>query len=236
MSQGPEAAHSLKLPYDMLERLMGLVGLAVLILLTFSQNIGRAAPGPVEAAKVPRPTGTEKIGDSGRPRCTAVKSHEIAITCDYTEAFPMETRHRIAIALDHAALSFKTTEESYMRVALTFTNGGASQITTAPAVYLEIDSAAGHNVMRRPLPSVDFRQLLPGEPHTFSARILSGSYRPDRYTINLWIPSPERSQEFEPAYSLLLCSRGVPDPSTGLNRIAEFTVEGSPQGEGSGVN
>ncbi len=161
------------------------------------------------------------------PECTtAKKNDEIAITCDYTEAVTADkVDPQLRVVLDHALVSFKTKHDNYMRLELTFRNAGPNQVSEARVIYLQIDDDDGHNCMRRILPAVDFRKLVPAEPLTFSTRLLSGAFRPGHYVINLWIPSSDPSLKLSSTHNLLLCSVGVGDASRGLNKIAEFTVE-----------
>lgn len=111
-----------------------------------------------------------------------------------------------------------------MQIELTFTNRGTDRISDARDVYVEIDDDAGHNYLRRLLPAVDFRKLVPGQPLKLSMRILSGAFRPSHYTIYLWIPSADPSLKFKPEHNFLLSGAGVADFLTGLNKIAEFAV------------
>jgi hypothetical protein len=155
-----------------------------------------------------------------------VGKNEITITCDYTAIPSSELKGKRAsfVVLNRSSISFRTNEESQMRVELTFTNAGATRIPDARMVYLALDDDAGHNYLRRNLPAVDFRTLEPGQPRTFSDTFLSGAFMPGRYTIHLWIPDPDSSLRFDPTHNLLLGSAGVPDPKTGLNTLAQFAV------------
>jgi len=51
--------------------------------------------------------------------------------------------------------------------------------------------------------------------------------QPGRYFLRLWIPNPDPALKFDPARNLLLSNEGVPEPKSGLNRIATISVEDS---------
>lgn len=112
-----------------------------------------------------------------------------------------------------------------MLAELTFANTGKVRPSEARTVYLEIDASPGSNYIRRSLPTVDFRKLSPGKPVTFSEPLLVSAFPPGHYIIALWIPSSEAAFKFNPAHNFLLNSVGVPDSRTGLNILAQFTVE-----------
>jgi len=179
--------------------------------------------GPRQST-APLPESPDKAGAS--PRCETTGTHEITIRCTYTPSSQSASDPKNAprIVLNHAELSFETKHESYMLVELEFTNEGASLVTPAPTVYLAIDDEAGRNVVRRALPHVDLSKLHPGAHLTFSERFLVGAFTGGHYRISLWIPDPEPSRKDTAAYNLLLNSAGVPEPTTGLNRIAQFSV------------
>jgi hypothetical protein len=111
-----------------------------------------------------------------------------------------------------------------MLVELMFTNEGTLPIMEGRPVYLAIDDDTGHNYLRRLLPHVDFSELAPGEPLTFSDHLLVGAFRPGHYTIELWIPDPDPSLKFKSVHNFLVSSEGVGNPTTRLNILAEFTV------------
>ncbi len=94
----------------------------------------------------------------------------------------------------------------------------------AYAVYLAIDDESGNNYFRRQLANVDLRKVTPGKRLTFSERLLMPALRPGRYTVQLWIPRPDPSLQFDPAQNFLLSSRGMADPKSGLNKLATMTV------------
>jgi hypothetical protein len=143
---------------------------------------------------------------------------------DYMAVFPsgLKKQYEPCIVLNRSALSFKTKEQSYLRIEPTFTNESRARIRDARAVYLAIDDDAGQNHLRRELWRVDFRRLDPGKPLTVFDQFLAGALMPGYYMVHLWIPSPEPSLEFDSARNLLLNSAGVPDPATGLNTLAVF--------------
>ena len=127
--------------------------------------------------------------------------------------------------LTRAVISFRPDDSSNMLAKLTFTNAGTSGSREARTVYLEVDDNAGNNYVRRSLPTVDFRKLSPGKTVTFSEQLRVPAFPPGAYTIALWIPSSESALKFNPAQNFLVSSAGVPDPRTGLNILARFTVE-----------
>lgn len=160
------------------------------------------------------------------PHCETTGTKEITISCTYTPSLEASTTTKNAarIVLNRAEVSFELNHESYMRVELEFTNEGGSSLTSVPTVYLAIDDDTGRNVIRRVLTHVDLARLHTGERLTFLDRLLVGAFTSGRYTISLWIPDPEPSRKNIPAYNMLLSNSGVPDPTTGLNTVAHFSV------------
>jgi len=160
------------------------------------------------------------------PRCDIAGTKAIRITCHYTAspAADSGSGQEPRVVLNDAFLSFKTRDDNYMHVDLTFTNAGKNAISDARPVYLAIDDDAGSNYIRRLLPHVDFRSLAPGVPQTFSERLLAPALQPRQYIVRLWIPNPDPSMKFDPAHNFLLSSAGVPDAKSGLNLIAKFSV------------
>jgi Domain of unknown function (DUF4832) len=161
------------------------------------------------------------------PRCQTTGEDEITITCSYT-AKPSSTRageRDLSIALNRAMLSLKTDDANDMHVELTFTNTGSAPIADALTVYLAIDDDRDHNYIRRVLPTVDFRKLVPRRPLSFSETLRIAAFPPGHYIIHLWIPDPDPAQKFNPARSFLLRSVGVANPAKGLNVIGRFTVD-----------
>jgi len=158
------------------------------------------------------------------PQCETTGTHEITIRCTYTPSPPSLSGPQNAprIVLNRAELSFETANESHMLVELEFTNAGGTSLAAAPAVSLAIDDDTGRNVVRRVLAHLDLSKLHPGEHFTFSDRLLVGAFTEGRYTVSLSIPDP--SHKDSPKSNVLLCSTGVPDPATGLNTIAHFSV------------
>ncbi len=159
-------------------------------------------------------------------QCETSGRKEIKIMCEYaaTPNGTSEDGTPTRIVLNRILISFEPTDESHMRVDLTFTNGGTTRISDAHTPYLVIDDEAGLNHVRRVLQQVDFRKIAPGQQLTFSNHLLIGSFRPGHYTIYLWIPDPDPSLKFSSAHNFLLSSVGVANPHTGLNTLAGFTV------------
>jgi len=161
------------------------------------------------------------------PRCQTTGEDEITITCSYT-AKPRASgnaKRELAVALNSARLSLKTNDANDMQAELTFTDIGSAPISDALTVYLAIDDDKANNYVRRVLPEVDFRKLTPGKPLTFSETLRIAAFPPGHYTIHLWIPDPDPTRKFNPAYNFLLRSVGVADPATGLNIVARFAVD-----------
>lgn len=164
----------------------------------------------------------------GTPQCDIKGSGEITITCSYSpESHGSEQIAGSRFALDHASLSFDTDQDSHMKIGLTISNHGSAAISEARTVYIAIDGADGKNVMRRALPSVDLRKIVPQQTVVFSETLLAPAFPRGTYAIHLWIPSPETSLKFDPSHNLLLDNIGVPDSATGLNTLATFTVNAS---------
>ena len=160
------------------------------------------------------------------PRCEITMGEEITISCDYTPSVRNESELKPAarIVLNHATLSFKLHDESYMLVELEFTNEGQSSMSFTPEVFLAIDNDKGGNVVRRVLGHVNLANLRAGQRATFSERFLVGAFPGGNYTISISIPDPDPARKNLPAYNMLLASAGVPDPRTGLNTVAHFSV------------
>jgi hypothetical protein len=158
--------------------------------------------------------------------CEASGRAEITVDCGHSAA-AARGRHSNApkIALEHAFIQFRPRNESHMRVELAFKNAGAVRVQDFRTVYIEFDDEAGRNYIRRPLPSVDLRQIAPGEVKEFSDVFLAPSLRPNRYIVQLWIPSSDAMARFDRSRDFLLSGAGVSEKSTGLNRIATITVQ-----------
>jgi hypothetical protein len=163
------------------------------------------------------------------PKCETTRTKAIAISCTYAPSLRAASgpKNVDRIVLNHAEVSFEPNHESQMLVELEFTNEGKSIITSAPTVYLVIDDDSGRNVVRRSLSHVDLARLHVGERLTYSERFLVGAFLGGRYTISLYIPDPEPSHKNIPTFNMLLSSAGVPDPTTGLNTVARFSVKQS---------
>lgn len=161
-----------------------------------------------------------------RPRCQVNGTREITIACDYTP-MPLDSAPaagRPQVALNHATLSFETKDDNWMHLELRFTKLGSTPVSDALRVYIAIDDDSGHNFIRRPLPSVNFAGLAPGQSVEFKERLLFPALRPGHYQIRLWIPSVDPAFKFNAAHNLLVNSFGVADKKSGLNRIAAFSV------------
>jgi hypothetical protein len=184
-----------------------------------SGNGGANETSPKSLSASPKSTGS--------PKCEIAGNGAITITCVYTAVPRSESYNQDAprIILNRAVLSFNPKSESHMLVELTLSNDSARQISGRHAVYLAIDGDDGRNYVRRPLPSVDFSILKPGEPQTSSDQLRIGAFLAGRYEIHLWIPDPDPSLKFNASHNLLLSNVGVGDPTTGLNTLAQFTVE-----------
>lgn len=206
-------------------RLRRLVRVVSVLVFICSAKTFLSAGSPLTTA------GSGQSGESSKaaghpPNCRNTQEKErITITCDYDKTTLSVPQAVPPVELNHAFFSFGTKEDNYMEVEFAFTNLARNVISDKRDVYVEIDDAAGGNYIRRPLPVVDFRKLVPGQPLKFSARLLVGAFMPNHYYIYLWIPSLDPSLKFKPANNFLLSSFGVADPATGLNKIAEFTVE-----------
>jgi hypothetical protein len=163
---------------------------------------------------------------SASPRCDTIGKKQITIVCHYASSTSANQKKAKdpRIVLNEAVLSFKTGNESYMHVELTFTNEGANSISDDRSVYIAIDDDSGRNYVRRLLPHIDFRNLAPGVRQKFSERLLIPALQPGEYTILLWIPSAVPNLKFDSSHNFLLSSIGVPDQETGLNIVATFAV------------
>jgi len=177
--------------------------------------------GPQEPAKA-----QASVSD---PKCVTTGTNELTMTCTYTAASSVvaDSRTSPRVILHRAVISFIPSNESHMHIELTVSNDSGSRIADRRTVYLAVDDDKGVNHMRRPLPKVDFTQLEPGKPEKFDEVLLAPAFSAGRYTASIWIPSTDPSSKFDPTHSLLLSSNGVPDPATGLNQIAKFTITGS---------
>jgi hypothetical protein len=200
--------------------------IGVLLVAPATPSLRVLSQGSAPAARTQAESGQRAATStsSASPLCRAEGKEEITIRCNYTEApRPISSGFdKPRIVLNRMVLSFKTDEDSYMLVELTFTNGSTVPITRT--VYLAIDDDAGRNYMRRPLPQVDFRKIAPGEQLKFSDRLLAPALRPGHYTIQLWIPNPDPSLKFDPLHNFLLSNAGMANPATGLNKLAVLAV------------
>jgi hypothetical protein len=177
-------------------------------------------------------TSPKSLSDSpksaGLAKCEIAGDEVITITCVYTASPRSDSYNQDAprIVLNRAVLSFSPKSESHMLVELTFTNDSTKLISEHRTVYLAVDGEDGRNYVRRPLPSVDLSALKPGESQTSSEHLRIAGFRGGaRYVIHLWIPDPDPSLKFNATHNLLLSNVGVGDPATGLNTLAQFTVD-----------
>jgi Domain of unknown function (DUF4832) len=158
--------------------------------------------------------------------CSTAGKEQITFRCDYA-ARPRAASEMLdgtQIVLNRAILSFSVNEESHLVIRLTFTNVGRVQLSEPRMVYLAVDDDAGANYLRRPLPAIDLRQIVPGKQITFSDQLLSPAFRAGHYRIAIWVPSAKPSLQFDPAHNFIFSSVGVADLSTGLNILGTFTV------------
>ncbi len=172
---------------------------------------------------------TEPQASTSAPQCEAIGTGDLTITCAYTACSSVDADSRAVprIILNRAVISFIPSNESLMRVQLTFTNDSGSKIADQRTVYLAIDDEKGKNHMRRSLPQMDLTKLEPGKPTKFQETLLAPAFSRGQYIVSIWIPSTDPSLKFDPTHNFLLSSNGVPEPGTGLNQIANFTVTAS---------
>jgi hypothetical protein len=169
---------------------------------------------------------TEPQASTSAPQCEAIGTGDLTITCAYTACSSVGTDSRTTprIILNRAVISFIPSDESLMRIQLTFTNDSGSKIADQRTVYLAIDEEKSENHMRRSLPHVDLTKLEPGKPTKFQETLLAPAFSRGQYIVSIWIPSTDSSLMFDPTHNFLLSSNGVPELATGLNHIAKFTV------------
>jgi len=179
-------------------------------------HVPRVLPLPIVST---RPSASQRA-----PQCETAGTDQLAITCMFLPADAGGTDARFVprVILNRAAISFKTSNESHMRVELSFTNDSGGQISETRTVYLVIDDEKGENHMRRPLPHVDFTKLEPGKLTKFEDTLMAPAFAPGPYVVSLWIPSADLALKFNSAHNFLLSSAGVPDSNSALNRIAKF--------------
>ncbi len=160
------------------------------------------------------------------PHCQTSGTSELKVVCDFTplsvNANPPADEPRIA--LNHAALSFKTKHDGWTSVALTFTKLDPASISEPRSVYLAVDDDSGHNFIRRVLRRVDLRTLVTGKATEFSENLLLPALQPGHYRVELWIPSSDPSLKFNAEHNFLISSHGVANKKTGLNQIATLSV------------
>jgi len=200
---------------------------AAILTLMLTQTLSGVLAPPHALALAQEPAKSQ--ASASAPQCETSGTSELTITCAYTAASSVDADSRTTprIILNRAVISFIPSDESHMHVELTFTNDSGSNITERRTVYLAIDDARGENHMRRSLRSVDFTKLEPGKIVKFDETLLAPAFSPGPYTVSIWIPSTDPAWEFAPTHNLLLSSNGVPDPATGLNKIARITITAS---------
>jgi len=200
--------------------------LAISILLGPNAGSTRTAhkAGVERAANVSVPTAPEVVG---APKCETAGAGEITITCNYTGTprVPSEVKNSSRLVLNRAVISLSPKEEDNLHLELTFTNEGDGRTFETRQVYLQIDDDHGRNYVRRVLTNVDFSKFAQGERRTFSEMLPLPIFRSGHYIIRLWIPDPDPAKKFDAANAFLLSSVGVADPATGLNTLADFTVD-----------
>ena len=197
------------------------VAVAILCLASLNLRVGSAVSSAL------RQDTNKNAAAVGSAKCTVVGKTELTITCDY----PLpSTSGASGIALSHASFWFKTTDDSHLRVSLTFARLGPSTIpieSSRPA-YFSIDGIDGQNFVRRPLPNVHWEAINPEKPVTFSGTFIAPALQPGQYAIHLWIPSADPSRKFDTSQAALLGNPGMADAKTGLNLLASFTVTETP--------
>lgn len=205
------------------------VALAIIACSTLAQDATQtSAPAEGNTPKNSQAPASASAQSTGVPKCTTTGEVKITISCIYSAA-PQTTstgRYAPRVVLNRAVFSLEPKEESNMLVELTFTNESSQPISSHRTAYLAIDDDQNRNYVRRPLSTVDFSKLRPGEPQTSSDHLLIGAFPPTRYTIHLWIPDPDPSLKFNSEHNFLLSSVGVADTASGLNVLAQFTVVG----------
>jgi hypothetical protein len=200
---------------------------SILVSGTIEQDRARRAASVTGDRQIPPGKAVNSRAESSSsPHCENAGKKEITITCHYAASpAASPTRDKAPrVVLNDAVLSFKTGNESYMHVEFTFTNESTNLIFDGRSVYIAIDDNSGRNYVRRLLPRIDFRNLVPSVRQKFSERFLVPALQPGDYTIHLWIPSAVPNLKFDPSHNFLLSNVGVPDQETGLNTVATFTV------------
>jgi hypothetical protein len=202
------------------------VTLAISILLGLKALGTRAAEkvGVESAANVSVSTTPEVVG---APKCETAGTGKITITCSYTGTprVPSDAKNSSRLVLNRAVVSLDPKEEGNLHLELTFTSQGEGRMFETRQAYLQIDDDRGRNYVRRVLTNVDFSKFAQGERRTFSEELLVAIFRSGHYIIRLWIPDPDPAKKFDAANAFLLSSVGVADPATGLNTLADFTVD-----------
>jgi hypothetical protein len=203
-------------------------------ILTVTQSLSPVAACPHDLVALQESSKPQTSASA--PQCEAIDTNALTITCEYTAGSPVDADNRTSprILLNRAVISFVPSNDSHMHVELTFTNDSGSKITDQRTVYLAIDDGNGENHMRRSLPHVDLTKLEPGRFTKFQETLLAPAFSAGPYIVSIWIPSTDPSLKFDPAHNFLLSSKGVPDPVTGLNQIARFTITTSGKHKSAG--
>ena len=196
----------------------------VISILTVTQSLSPVLGLPHDLVVLQEPTKLQISASA--PQCETSGTSELTITCEYAAGSPVyaDSRASPRILLNHAVISFIPSNDSHMRIELTFTNDSGSKITDQRTVYLAIDDENGENHLRRSLPHVDFAKLEPSRPMTFQEMLQAPAFASGRYIVSIWVPSTDPSFKFDRTHNFLLSSKGVPDPVTGLNQIARFAI------------
>jgi hypothetical protein len=161
------------------------------------------------------------------PKCETAGTGKITITCSYTGTLrvPSDAKNSSRLVLNRAVISLDPKEEGNLHLELTFTSEGEGRMFETRQAYLQIDDDRGRNYVRRVLTNVDFSKFAQGERRTFSEELLVAIFRSGHYIIHLWIPDPDPAKKFDAANAFLLSNVRVADPATGLNTLADFTVD-----------
>jgi hypothetical protein len=162
--------------------------------------------------------------------CATTGQRVITITCAYSEGRDSsEQNNGLPIAVKSFVVSFNPKDEGPITIELTFANVGMQALSKARPVYLAVDDEEGKNYFRRELKQIDLQTIEHGQTVTFREEQLIASFPQGHYTFHLWMPSNEPGQKFDARYNALLANQDLAETSSGLDRLAEFSVvrEGS---------
>lgn len=193
------------------------IALCVSLVPFFSSN------RPAEARSLHQQQSNPQSPKAVPQKCETTGEDILTINCSYLRQKHFASGNS-RIALIRASFSFKTKDESHMRLELTFANEGADALNEFRPVYLAIDDGRGQNHVRRALPRVDLTKIKPGQRLTFSETLLTPAFSPGDYVIHLWIPSKDPARRFDSSQNLLLRGAGIANPESGLNTLGTFTV------------